>query len=312
MKGHGFVLLVLSASATAQSVALTALAPITVTASHGLQSQTLTLPAGPIAPSPLLIASVNPGPGDVANAQLAWAVLSSPTRMEVVFQQFASVASLGNPAFVHLGPTDWVVEVTNPLPMLAKIELRQEGGIPAGSNQQMFEVDSGDNGSIEYAFGSPDTTLVGLIGPTPWRLRVRSDTTLLGPGIVTPKIRMVVTPWPGMTVTPSVPGCDPDRYLLAAPTFTGDLRFDMGFGLDAAPFVLALGLSAQPVVLGAVPPMPCLLMPAPDLLVFVPFWLPEYVLPLPLAVRPLDFFGQVVSLDPAGLLTTNAFFVSAF
>ncbi|MBL8748959.1 MAG: hypothetical protein JNK78_07355 [Planctomycetes bacterium] len=312
MKHRAFVLLALSATATGQSVTLTALSPITVTASHGLQSQTATLPAGPIAAMPLLTASVNPGPGDIAFAQLAWSVLSSATRMEVVFQQFASLASLGNPAFAHLGPTDWVVELTNPQAMFARIDVVQEGPVPSGPNQQMFVLDSGDDGSNEYSLGSMSTGTVGLLGPTPWRIRIRTDTTLLGPGVVAPRARLVVTPLPGIATASVVGNCDPSRWLTAVPTFTADLRFEMGFDGFGAPFVLVLGLSAQPIVVNAAPPMPCLLVSSPDVLVFMPVWSPEYVLPLPPSVRPISFFGQAVSLEPTGLVTTNAFFVSAF
>jgi hypothetical protein len=307
-----FWMFALAASAAAQTATLTAVAPITVTASVGLQSQTSTLPAGPVSLPITLLASVPPSGGETANAQVSWGVGSSETQLDVVFQQFASLASVGSPGFVHIGPTDWRVALTNPSPIAVTIEVVKEGGIPAGSNQQALTVDFGDDGTNEYVFGSPDTTVLGVLGPTPWVVRVRSDTTLSGAGIVTPRTRLIVTPMAGIGIAPALLGCDPVRYHMAAPTFSGNLQMQVGFDItNPVPLVFVIGLSAQPIVLGTMPPMPCLLLPAPDLLVLLPPSPPTFLLPLPAALRPVAFFTQAVALDQLGLLTTNGFFVTA-
>ena len=110
-------------------------------------------------------------------------------------------------------------------------------------------------------------------------------------------------------------GCAPapsNHALSIAPAFA-----NAGVGLDLVPSqdltVLVLGLAQQPLLLPGGVLAPCLVVPAPDVLLVVPpsvyFW---SQVPLPAAVRPVTFHAQAVRLAASGLLTTDAFSVVAF
>ena len=84
-------------------------------------------------------------------------------------------------------------------------------------------------------------------------------------------------------------------------------------GWSKDPVVAVLGLGTQPTLLPPSPlsPVPCLLLPSPDLVLLMP---PSgFDLPIPPAVRPLNLYVQGVELGLATsqLSTLQGFLVQA-
>jgi len=107
------------------------------------------------------------------------------------------------------------------------------------------------------------------------------------------------------TCTPSSPA--PPPFL--APSFDN-------FGVHLlvqnslqAPSVMVLGLNAQPALIAMNGILPCIVLPSPDAVLFIPSG--EYNLPLPASVRPATFYAQGVSLTPQGLRVTDGYAVTA-
>jgi hypothetical protein len=77
----------------------------------------------------------------------------------------------------------------------------------------------------------------------------------------------------------------------------------------SAPSVVVVGQTVQPVLLATAGTLPCLLLPAPDIVVVMPSFFLH--VPLPPGLRPLTFVVQEVTLTPNGLRTSDAYVVTA-
>ena len=66
----------------------------------------------------------------------------------------------------------------------------------------------------------------------------------------------------------------------------------------------------QPVLVGVMSSLPCILVPAPHLVMFEPSGLLN--VPLPAALRPLTFYAQGVTLSGSGLIPTEGYAITAF
>jgi hypothetical protein len=89
---------------------------------------------------------------------------------------------------------------------------------------------------------------------------------------------------------------------------------DRGVVVSGDPGFVVIGLSTQPLLLGPAPlpasiPWACLLMPAPDIVLFVPNGLH---VPLPASLRPVQFHVQTVYVSSGfSLWTSDGYTVTA-
>lgn len=202
--------------------------------------------------------------------------------------------------------------LTNPIAMPAAVSISLESVVTPGSPwNESLAVDVGNDGSFEFMPGTvvAPSLLVNL-GPAPLPIRVQQQMAMSGNGTATSELVIDVRPVPVMPITPVVAGCDPRQWQELAPTLLGDLEVRRrSFLLHAQPAVAVLGLSPLPIVLPSPQVQACVLVPAPDLLLF--HVTDDLIVPLPPAVRPIAFWTQAVVLDPVALQTTNASFVQA-
>lgn len=125
-------------------------------------------------------------------------------------------------------------------------------------------------------------------------------------------VPLLITQLPAQTIFAgfALHGCaQPAELLTMAPASSG-AGVDFHLGPTAAPVVLVVGASTSPTILGIgpFPLLPCVLLPAPDLLLLAaPGPGPALTLPVPAGTPPLDLWVQGVVVAPTGLLTTHAF-----
>lgn len=266
-----------------------------------------TVPAGPL-PASGGRSVVQPGQGSV---NLGWHTFEHSTRASFEIQHSLDVTASG--ASAGLSTLDVVLQVqaSGPLPVIVHLEHSIQLG--AGVPSPTARVDVGNDGTFELVESSPGPQSVWplVLGPAPLQVLVRTDAVLGAPGLVVTGLVVRVEPANGVLVQPLLVGCA-STYLHVLPSFVGD-GIDLvaqPSSLPPDPAVAVLGLGVQPVALPWTTQLPCLLLPSPDLLLWLPP-LQAVNLPLPATLRPIVFFAQGVVLVPGGLHTTGASSVQA-
>jgi hypothetical protein len=296
--------------ASAQNASFSLLVPQTAQINVGSQLQTTTLPSGPLANAGTLEAVVATAT-DIARVSVDWGIQSWSTGMQANFGH--SVYAPGpSPASASVTSSDYLLLLSNPTPIDVELRLSRLIAALSGPPLQSLQVDVGNDGSIELSESSNTNTVVMtlVLGPVPTPVRFRNQVS--STMSLFTQITVDVTPTSRIFIVPAILGCNVGHQQVAFPNFDNGLELrTVGPLLASQPTVGILGLGVQPIVLPSAQTFPCLLLPTPDLLVFLPVG-QAFTLLLPAAVRPITFWTQAVVLDPMGLQTTNGFQVSAY
>lgn len=301
---------------TAQSVTFAAnlTNPAQVVASIGAQSTTQQVPAGPLSVSGNRTASLNLVGGQV-RSDIEWSTFLPifDDQIQFNYEISGSVSSSG-PAVATVSPHDVVVtlQAATWRDVTLFTEITTEVS-PNGTTPRM-DVDIGDDGTVEFSATQSTGSVTLSVGPTPLQIRIRTNGQANTPGTFNPSFRsrllMRIQPDNHILKIPLGSGCF--NLMVANQAFAHDgIRLEVPYTF--VPVVAVLGLSAQPTFLpsgGA--PLPCLLVPNPDLVVLLPSQ-GGFNLPIPPAARPINVFAQGVSLLATNeLWSTNAYVFGAY
>lgn len=313
--GHPFFPCLLAGFALpAQQVSITAAMVAPWTATVQLGSQTVTGTGGTV-PS-LESTFIDLGAGGFSYAILESASYQYLGAAQFFLQHQLQVAAGGFLPATASASTEVLLQIAATLPITVELQLYGAASGSGGGMLPLVDFDIDNDGSIEATGWTAWTgTVVSLIPGQPKLVRVRVQTALVTTGALFQYVNVVVVPHNQTAVSFAAAGCS-DYFSLdfdVAPTFSGDLEL-VPWSITPDPMVLVFGLGLQPAILPASVPLPCLLLPAPDILMAV--WsttLPPgaYVLPLPASVRPVTFWAQAVSVSPLGLPVTDAWRVDA-
>lgn len=288
-------------NALAQTLQISATAPIT-------QSIGLGAPIVPVyvdtVPSGTLPASGNRFLGQTdLNAELQWTSTSHPTLLAFTMAWIVDLDS--GPFGASLQSQGMLLALSTPTPSNARLELEVTnlalvGASPVGS------IDVFDDGVLEVGPQIPYTTMPLVLGPTPTLVRVRIDASQVNTsGSI---LQLNCFPDGDARVTRWHVGCTLVPFSVV-PTFDGDfLTEGIAFPGSATIGVLSVGLQGN--LLGTSGSLPCLLLPAPEVLLPTTSSLLTPIV-VPPALRPFAFYGQGVGFGPNGLVTGDAFLCQA-
>jgi hypothetical protein len=279
-----------------------------VSAQAGTSQQTLPLPAGPLALQGGVSANASGAFGS-CSADVIWSA-SQPGSLELFLTASASVAN--SPGQASVGPVDILVSVTAASSVPVAFALTRNIVGSPGTTMPFARVDVGDDGIFELDEMSPSpASVTTMVGPIPLIIRCRIGADAAVPGVVSSSLHVSGRP-ANTLVSPMLSGCS-DVYSVA-PRFDGNLEFWI-YANTAAASLAVFGLATQPQLLGSVPLsaggplMPCLLMPRPDFIVYLPTLQPQ-LLVIPPAARPIVLYSQCVYVlpvaHPAALFSTSA------
>lgn len=288
-------------AAIAQTLQLSAPAPITQSVGLGAPIFPVyvdTVPSGPLA------ASDNRFVGQTdLNALLQWSSTADPTLL--AFTMNWTVDVLTSPITASLQSQGILLALSTPTPSVARLELEAWNFAFAGATP-VPSIDVFDDGVLEVGPQVPYTTLPIVLGPTPTIVRVRIDGNQVNSG--SSGLRVNCFPDGDARVTRWNVACSVVPFA-AVPTFDGNFLTE-GLALPGAVTIGVLSPNLQGNLLGTFGNLPCLLLPAPDVLLPTTSSLITPIA-VPPALRPFSFFGQGVSFGPGGLVTGDAFFCQA-
>lgn len=292
---------------------LSAATPLNMHCVAGAATDQATLPIGAMPPSGF-IAAVLPGPSILqatAYAQLSWGSQSDVAHAEVLLRQALVVYPVAQGAADAGGEV--VVEFAAPVATPVEIDAELFAALSPGVPWPLIAIDVGNDGTIEITgiqmTTGPFPLATTTLGTQPLQVRIVFASQLPGAGNSLTALTLTARPYNDVHSVRNVLGCGTAFMTDPVPIFTNR---GVAVGGDAQFYVV--GLSMQPLLLQPAPypasiPWPCLVMPAPDIVVFS---LTGLQIPLPAAVRPVTFHVQGVFVSPAnGLWTTDGYTVTA-
>lgn len=292
--------------------AVPALAQVTVTVSPAtsyaisttIQGTTSTVQQGPGATQHV---SRVVGVQAVAAAGFGWDTGPYAGLLELgtEFTTFLNLSVLAPNCSADKPVSDLLVRLSAPLPTPVRIQLERVVNLVGAGQLTQFDVDFGDDGTIEMTSTSVLAPVALMLGPTPVDVRVRSAATLPQQGVVQLWTRWSILPDNGVTVQASQSPCEAiDMWVAPMLAGTGGDVAWLGLYSSVLPQFAVVGLQPLPTPLQLpLPPIgggPCFLDASPDLV----FPLGQALIPLtiPAAVRPFSFTTQCVSLYGGGLV----------
>jgi hypothetical protein len=305
--------LLLAASLSAQNLNVTLDASGgTLAAAGGPQTQTTTIPTGPLSPIGALTASAG-GAADNGLAFFSWVTSGSETQFGVNLNAECFTAGSGS---ASVAPLDVVLMVSHPTPISVALDATVFAAAPNGAATPARAIDVLDDGSFELTeFTQQTLASVLQVGPTPVPIRCRLALDLDVPGSSRVSFSMTLRPAETL-VQPIASGCATAPYFVT-PRFDGGVDYGTSNVLGGSMFAV-FGLQTQPVYLGnyAWPNspvvLPCSLVPSPDLVTFLSPTSFVQTLPIPAAVRPITLFSQGVWLAPGAITTTETSWIAAY
>lgn len=163
-------------------------------------------------------------------------------------------------------------------------------------------IDVGDDGVAEVTELVPSAAVSVVLGPVPTLVRVRIAANQVGTGSSGLSVRCI--PDNPSNVQVWNIGCE---SVPVAVQTTFDGNFELGaLPILGQPTFGVLSLQLQPMLLGTSFGIPCLLLPAPDVVVAFPSTATSTIV-VPAVLRPLIFFAQGVALGGNGLVTGSVF-----
>ena len=292
------------------SVSLSAVTPIVVEASDGAAVATNSLPAGPLPGGSYWDVSTEV-PSTGISSLFGGEAVSEPTVARVSLGGGMTVPVAGASARHDL--VEFRIEYTAPTATPVRFEIDYVDIVPAGAPQPRADIDVFDDGSFDYVNGVSVGPIPSyVVGPQPLVVRVVMEAEMAQVGDLFHDLYIRLLPDHPTQIVPMAAGCTPFAPLVE-PSFvdTGlQLRNQWPTGTLGV-FVFGLGL--QPQTLGSLPTMPCLLLPQPDVALFVPQFASVHV-PLPAAVRPVTLWVQGVgwAYQPGQLTTGTGYRVDAW
>lgn len=297
----------LSPAVVAQTVDLAALTAGSMVAVCNGGQQTTTLPAGPMAAQGYQLAVAGAG-SLVAVADLTWTAAASPYAIDVYLTASVQVPAL--PGVATSGPFEVMITVAFPTQISTTIELSNVTVATPGTVSPTARADVFDDGTYELDETTAGTATLPWIpiGPTGLVISCLLDAASAVEGSVVAGLHVRILP--GETESTLLfPGCGLDYVV--SPRLDGNVDFAVG-NVQAGINLAVFGLSTQPLLLGSQvltpggPAMPCVLLPQPDLIVFLPAPTAE-TLVIPPAARPFVLFSQGVRIDGSGFTTSPAY-----
>lgn len=269
-----------------------------------------TLPIGPLPPSGFLRSWLGPLQQPTAQAVVHWGASFDMFRSQAVLSHslFVDASAQG---FASAGPNEVVVEFAASVATPIRLEAERLTQMPASAPWPLIAIDIGNDGSIEVPnlqAGGPFTLFATTVGTQPLPVRVVFSSQLLGTGNSFSTVTITARPDNDVYSVRNVLGCGMS-FLFVEPTFV-----DRGIQLVSDAHFYVFGFSMQPLLLQPAPypgsiPWSCLLMPTPDVVLFST---PGLQIPLPAAVRPVQFHVQGLFVSPADWLwTTDGYTVTA-
>jgi hypothetical protein len=173
------------------------------------------------------------------------------------------------------------------------------------------QLDFDNDGVIDVPIVGTNTTYAVTVGPQPKQVRIVVDAQLSAQVSLGDILALILTPDNGLAIAEPVASCDagqPPPPQMLQPSFD-DRGIDLFlYSLPGQPSVLVFGFSPQPILLSMLGPLPCILLPSPDVVLL---GTGLFLLPLPASVRPVTFYVQGVTLAPSGITTTTGYAVQA-
>lgn len=289
-----------------QDVALTmsALTPMTVDYTDGVQAVQNVVPIGQLPDSGNVQAAIA-GSGF---ARVGWYRYVHRGYIEQMLEANAWAGPQGVGA---CGPFEVLYELNAASPRSVDLQFLRYDSISAGQPWSTLSIDVDNDGTIDYVVGAGmGFTLAGLqIDAGPRVLRVVMGSVAIGPGQAAVGMMVRVVPDNDLLVLPEALGCPfPGTMFPPTPVFV-----DQGFDLVFSPGLLVVGAAVAPTVWTPASVLPfastCLLLPSPDIVLWVPSGFLH--VPVPAALRPLELHVQAVCPGPTGFTATDAFVIHA-
>lgn len=304
-------LLVLSPlAAQSVGVSIAAASPLAVSVTENGVTSTNTVPAGPLTSYGNLTTASQTGQG---GAGCTWFAYSATSVVGLTLHHVLTNA-VGPNLSARTGPHEFLLTYTSAVPRDVVFEAYRYTDLSPGEAWPVVRIDVGDDGVFEVDSLSPLGETIDNVsfGPQPLVVRVVVDAALGAGQFIDNFLSLAMLPDNDLDLTIPMAGCM--QYLPPPPPFLQP-SFD-GRGLDfvvpqdpAEPAVIVFGFAPQPLVLGLLEALPCVLLPSPDVVVLPPSY--SFHLPLPASVRPATLFVQGVKLLPQGLATTDGYSVMA-
>lgn len=305
----------------AQSVTATtaALSPVAVNVTVSGVNTTNTQPIGPLAGQGSVQAQLGT-PGAHAEGFVRWSTDVDATATRVWLSNVL-LGDPGVPCSVSIPSHSFLVSFTGtPAGVSCDLELFHFRDHPVGGVLPRIDIDLDNDGAIDLPGLALGTTTLPLIqlGSQAKPVRIVMSAQLPGPGWSLTTFAIAARPHNNVAMTQIVSGC-PTLYgdLLAPVQVFADrgIDFRMAWGEYQQANVYVIGLGQQPALLPPQGGVPCLLVPAPDILIGQAT--PLHIA-LPAIVRPVTFYVQCVGIgqplyagqSPYG--TTDGFGVTAF
>lgn len=280
------------------SVSATALTPITVVATDGAASVTTTQPVGPLSNAYYQIESDLGALGSQAFVGGAAEATNSDSYCNIGF----GCVNATSTAVTTVNTFEVLATFSAAVPTPIRFDVELYSVHPAGATVPSVEVDVDNDGTIDYANGvwlnffGPRT-----IGPAGIQFRVIMQGSLQQQGQMFEDLSLQVVPDNRIYIYPAAIGCiGTGPSIRESFLNTGiTIRNDIG---SSYPRVFVFGLASQPVLLPTVSPVPCLLVPRPDVVMVIPTF-SSVELGMPAAVRPATVWIQNVELHGSDLYT---------
>lgn len=303
--------LLLTSSLAAQSVSMQieALTPLTLTEVVGGTATTSTVPAGALGP----FGSASSGTSTRTYAALSWWSSASATETRISLAHNLT-AAVGDTA--SAGPHELLVTITpnNPSALvLADLAISRFSGGSPGAPEASIAFDLNNDGTFE------STNLLGFYMPLPINgapvvMRIVFYGSALPGTSSGNSLYFDVRPRNALTILDAAVPCVlsyPPLELYAQPVFA-NYGISLSTSTITDPVVLLLGLSPQPFLLPTPAPVPCLVVPSPDVaLLSLSGNSVGIQVDIPFTVRPATLYAQAVQLSPIGLVTSRAVRVGA-
>ena len=302
------------ASAQWVNANVVALTPINVHCGNGVLTDSDTLPVGPMPGSGSVEAALFTPHNALARVEWYTNIGASETLVGIVSE--ANVTPTVTAMSAEVDAFDVLIELSAPVPTLVDLSVERLDFVSIGAPWPLLSIDLYNDGVVEWTnlplqgWGVPQI----VVGTQPTLVRVTMATAVSAAvnaqqGVLS-RLHLIVRPNNQLQVLQTATGCVPGSSEL----FYEQRFHQRGIRLAApSPSLFVVGATAQPTLLTPQSAIPfvstCLLMPAPNILL----WEPTGVLyiDLPAALRPLTFHVQAISVTANGFSTTDAYQIQA-
>lgn len=323
--GTVLALVGLVGTAAAQQISISARATTPLVAEVDLAGVPTTevLPVGALPANGSVHVLTPPTPASVLGCQAWFSWYLQQSSVQVPGRALAWCAFSGHldyhagAATAAVGAHEIVFDVTATAPRSVWLDIDLNADSVGASAATIWEVDVGDDGSIEAQLGSGHVQVLRNVGVIPLPIRVRCSATIAVPNptwangaSTNGDITIAVTPENRVQIQQTVVGCG-GLPLSCEPVFAhqGVQLQPAGIGPLA---VVVLGLQQQPWVFTNLFGSGCVVMPSLDVVLLVDG---PFDLPIPASVRPFTCHAQIVHAMPwfgdYALATTEAYRIFA-